>query len=325
MNNSGTLVTIAIPVCNEEGSLHELWERLCKVTASDPEFRYEFIFIDNGSTDGSSEICKQFTVSDSRVRYVKFSRNFGIEASFSAGARLASGDALVYLFSDLQDPPEHIPEMIKKWREGYDVVYGVLSKREDHRLLKSWGAYVAYRLIFLLSDINIPLNATDYRLLSRKVINALNELPERNRYMRGLTHWVGFRQSYFTFERQPRKKGETKAGLSFCISYAMNAVLAFSSKPLRIASYIGILTTFLSIFGAFAYVVHAFLTRAGIVAITPPPAGWATTTLLIFFFGGIQCMFLGIIGEYIARIHDESKYRPLWIIDEKLGFDVQAG
>jgi glycosyltransferase involved in cell wall biosynthesis len=315
-------LSIVIPVCNEEGNLSELWSRVNKISDELSHINCEFIFVDNGSTDSSGSLCRQFVSSDKRAKYIRFSRNFGIEASFSAGAKFASGDALIYLFSDLQDPPEMIPHIVKKWEEGYDVVYGSLSKREDNKILKSWGAFLAYRLIFLMSDIKIPLNATDYRLLSRKVIDVLNNCPERNRYMRGLTHWVGFRQAPFEFERSPRKNGESKAGLSFCISYALNAVFAFSTKPLRLATYIGLFATLLSVVGAFSYIAHAFLTRSGIINITPPPAGWATTTLLIFFFGGIQCLFLGIIGEYVARIHDESKYRPLWVVDEKEGFDV---
>ncbi len=315
-------LSIVVPVCNEEGNLHELWGRLMEIASKLSDIELEFLFVDNGSVDSSGEICKSFATSDNRAKYIKFSRNFGIEASFSAGAKYATGDALVYLFSDLQDPPELIPEMVEKWQDGFDVVYGVLRRREDHKMLKTWGAFFAYRIIFLLSDINIPLNATDYRLLSRKVIDVLNSCPERNRYMRGLTHWIGFKQTSLPFDRAPRKFGETKAGLSFCIKYALNAVFAFSAKPLRIASYTGVFTTLLSIFGAIAYIVHAILTHTGVVNITPPPAGWATTTLLIFFFGGIQCLFLGIIGEYVARIHDESKYRPLWVVDETLGIHV---
>ena len=249
--NKKQLISIVIPVYNEEKNIPEVHARLTKVIETLPDYSFEVLLIDNASKDGSSTLCKELTNKDNRWKYIRFSRNFGIEASFFAGATYAKGDAMLYLFSDLQDPPEVIPEILKKWREGYDVVYGVLTKREDQNLFKSWGAYVAYRMIFLLSDVEIPVNATDFRLLSRPVIDVLRQCKERSRYMRGLTHWAGFRQTSFEFSRAPRVHGRSNATVWWCIKYAVNAMVTFSTKPLRLASYVGIFTMIMSLLGTF--------------------------------------------------------------------------
>lgn len=310
-------ITIVIPVYNEELNLPNVFARVTRVIDSLPQYDFTVLQINNGSTDDSEKQCLEFCKNDSRWKYICFSRNFGIEASFFAGATYATGDALVYLFSDLQDPPEKIPEMISKWEEGNDVVYGVLTKRQDAQVFKSFGAFLAYRLIFMLSETDIPVNATDFRLLSRPVIDVLKNCRERTRYMRGITHWAGFRQTSFTFERAPRKHGKSKAGIVFCIRYAFNAILSFSTKPLRLASLVGLGATFLSILGAGLYILHLLLTRNGweYGVITPPP-GWTTLVLLVLFFGGIQCLFLGILGEYLAQVQTEAKARPSWIVSK---------
>jgi glycosyltransferase involved in cell wall biosynthesis len=320
-NESRPLVSVIVPVYNEEKNVPELYRRLHAVIESQIDFRFEVVMLDNGSRDGSSQICRDISAQNPGWRYVRFSRNFGIEASFYAGAVYAQGEALLYLFSDLQDPPEAIPEMLSKWQEGNEVVYGVLTKRQDHVIFKSWGAYFAYRLIFLLSDVYIPVNATDFRLLSRPVIDTLKNCRERNRYMRGLTHWSGFRQASFEFKRSPRKHGKSNATLWWCIKYAVNAMITFSTKPLRFASFVGIATTFMSLVGGILYIIHTILTRYyGFFYVTPPPPGWATLVLLIFFFGGIQCLFLGIIGEYLAQVQSETKGRPIFVEAERKGF-----
>ena len=316
-------VTIVIPVYNEEKNLPEVFRRVSAVISELPQYDFSVLQIDNGSLDGSGQRCLEFCEVDSRWKYVRFSRNFGIEASFFAGATYAQGDALIYLFSDLQDPPEKISEMLEKWEEGHDVVYGVLTKRQDNQLFKSWGAFLAYRLIFLLSEYDIPVNATDFRLLSRPVIDVLKSCRERTRYMRGITHWAGFSQTSFYFERAPRKHGRSNAGLIFCIRYAFNAILSFSSKPLRLASLVGLLATFLSVIGCGAYVLHLLLTSRGWnYGIVPPPAGWTTLVLLVLFFGGVQCLFLGILGEYLAQVQIETKARPSWIVAKSKGLNL---
>jgi dolichol-phosphate mannosyltransferase len=316
------LVSIVIPAYNEQDNLPELFDRVTAVLDGLPDYRVEILLIDNCSRDDTGAIARRFTQRDTRWRYLRFSRNFGCEVSLAAGLYYAQGDALIFLQSDLQDPPEAIPTMLARWRQGYDVVYGQLTRRSDDSFLKTLGARVAYRLIHWLSDVKIPPHATDFRLISRPAVEALKRCGERNRYLRGLVHWVGFRQCGFTYERAPRKRGRTTTGLIFCFNYAINALVAFSSRPLRWASALGVLVTAASVFGAAAYVALTLLNRAGVTHLTPPPAGWMTQTLLIFFFGGVQCLFLGILGEYLSRVHIEVKHRPLWVVRETAGFPV---
>lgn len=316
---SKKIVTIVVPVKDEEGNLPELFRRVESVIVGASKYKFEVVMIDNGSTDRSGQLCKQKATQDPAWKYVQFSRNFGIESSFLAGSHYAKGDALIYLFSDLQDPPEAIPQFLAAWESGYEVVYGVLTKRQDQNILKTFGAKVAYYLIYTLSDIRIPKNATDFRLISRPVIDAVNSCPEKNRYMRGLVQWAGFSQMGIPFERSPRKFGKSNAGLIFCIKYALAAIFAFSTKPLKLASFVGILATLMSIFGAIFWIVITILSRKGLIDFPAPPLGWTTMVLLIFFFGGIQCLFLGILGEYIAGVQSETKGRPLWIVRSSVG------
>lgn len=315
-------ISVIIPVYNEAKNLPEVFRRVSAVTSQLAKYRFEIILIDNGSADNSSQICREIVTNNDSWKYIRFSRNFGIESSFFAGASYSSGDALIYLFSDLQDPPELLPTMLQKWEEGYDVVYGVLTKRADDHIVKTLGSHIAYKLIYLLSDITIPINATDFRLLGRPVIDVLNSCKERNRYMRGLTHWAGFKQAGFEFERAARKHGKSNNSVLWSIRYALNAVINFSNKPLRLAGLVGFFTMALSIVGTFVYLLHLVLTKFfGFTYITSPPPGWTTIILLVLFFGGLQTFFLGIIGEYIAQIQTETKFRPAWIATEKIGFE----
>lgn len=318
------LITIVVPVRNERKNLPLLHERLNTTLKNINGYLFEILLIDNGSTDGSCEICTMYAQTYQDYKYIQFTRNFGIESSFYAGTKYAKGDALIYLFSDLQDPPELIPTFIEKWESGADVVYGKLTRRQDHALLKTLGAYIAYRLIYNLSDIKIPVNATDYRLLSRNVIEAVNNCGETNRYMRGLVQWSGFTQASIPFQRSPRIHGETSAGVLWSIGYAFNAIFSFSEKPLKIASLVGIISFLGSIFGAIFWIFITILSRKGLITFTAPPLGWTTMALLIFFFGGMQCLFIGILGEYIASIHKESKRRPPWIIRKSIGLKIDS-
>jgi dolichol-phosphate mannosyltransferase len=318
MSSPRRKLTIAVPLYNEAKNIPELFTRLDEVMASLPSLDHDVLLVDNHSVDGSSALCLKRTAQDSRYKYLAFSRNFGIEASFHAAVTYAEGDAVIFVFSDLQDPPELIPEFIRQWESGYDVVYGELQGREDHTFFKSLGAYFAYRLIYILSDVNIPPNATDFRLLSRNVILALRACPERSRYMRGLTHWAGHRSTAVPFKRVPRKHGKSKAGFWWCVQYAFQAVVSFSTKPLKLASLIGLFMTGFSILGSCVYVFHLILTRIGLnYNIQPPPPGWTTIVLLGFLFGGLNCLFMGIIGEYIAQIHQEIKARPHFVVERK--------
>jgi polyisoprenyl-phosphate glycosyltransferase len=314
------LISIIVPVCNEEGTLKELQQRVNLITKPLVDYDFELIFIDNGSTDDSPTLCRDICAQEPAWKYIQFSRDFGIEASFFAGATFAKGAALIYLFSDLQDPPEAIPQIIEKWKQGNDVVYGILKKREDETITKSIGAFIAYRLIYFLCDIKIPINATDYRLLSRPVIDAMVSCKERNRYMRGVTHWIGYKQASFEFERTPRKYGESNHGVLWCIKYAIQVIFSFSVKPIRLSGIVGVFTMLLSVVGSIAYTILTILTRTGIWDIPAPPTGITTIVLLIFFFGGINCLFLGILGEYITQIHAEVKFRPIWVLKNSIGF-----
>jgi len=313
------LVSIIIPVYNEQDNLAELFARVEAVASAQKSFEFEFLIVDNCSTDRTEVIVTAQCDKDPRWKYVRFSRNFGAEVSLAAGLRYARGDAAILLFSDLQEPPECIPDFLSKWQEGYDVVYGTLLTREDGSIFKKLGALVAYKLIEKLSDIKIPANATDYRLISRRVINAINDCGESNRYLRGLVHWVGFSQAAVPYDRAPRRHGETSTNSLFLISYAVNALIAFSERPLKLASLFGFLMVLASIGGAVLYTVLLILSQMGIAPTAPPPPGWTTLTLLVLFFGGVQSLFMGIIGEYVANVYGEVKLRPLWIIDKEIG------
>lgn len=313
------LVSIVIPAFNEEGSLPELQRRL--ISSVDPlsDFEFEFVLVDNCSTDRTLEIAKAFAAQDPRWKIASFSRNFGAETSLAAGAHYAKGDAVIFLFSDLQEPPELIPEMIEKWQQGFDVVYGRLAERSDGSFIKTLGAKVAYKLINKLSDVQIPTNASDYKLVSRRALDALNACEERNRYLRGLVHWIGFKQVGIDYDRSEREFGSTTTDLGFLIRFALNAIIAFSTKPLELATIAGFGILAVSFTAGIIYIGLQIATSMGLLALTPPPPGWTTITLLILFFGGVQCIFIGIIGQYLGNVYNEVKQRPRWLIDEQVG------
>ncbi len=316
------LVTIMVPAYNEEENLPELYKRLSHVLAKlESEYQFECLLIDNGSHDQTERIALEFTKKDNRWKYIRFSRNFSIVASLTAAVFYAKGVALVYLFSDLQDPPEAIPEMLEKWRQGYDVVYGVVRERHDSGLLKTVGARLFYRLLFWCSELKIPANATDFRLISRPVMEALKGCGERVRYMRGLIFWTGFRQTSFVYDRSPRKRGRSTADVLFCFRFAITAITIFSSKPLHIMSVLGMVMMLLGFFGASAYSVFYFLHSFHLIGVfNPPSPGWTTMILIILFLGGMQFLFLGLLGEYIGNAYTELKNRPLWIVEKTAGF-----
>lgn len=313
------LISLIIPAYNEAENLPELFQRVDSVTHRVAGYEFEFLVIDNRSSDETGTLSKARCETDPRWRYLRFSRNFGAEVSLAAGLKHSRGDAVIFLFSDLQEPPECIPALIKKWEEGYDVVYGVLEHREDSSIFKKLGAWGAYKLIEKLSDVHIPANATDYRLMSRKVVDALNDCGETNRYLRGLVYWVGFEQAGIPYKRAPRRRGRSTTNLLFLLRFATNAIIAFSGKPLQMASVFGFFMLLISIFGAVLYILLLIISKFGLVPVSPPPPGWTTLILAVLFFGGMQSMFLGIMGEYIANIYREVKGRPLWIIDEQVG------
>jgi polyisoprenyl-phosphate glycosyltransferase len=322
MSKINKLITIAIPAYNEEDNLRELYLRLNNVCNSIENYSFEIIIFDNCSHDKTSEISLQFTKNDNRWNYIRFSKNFGFESSIEAALHFSNGDAIIYLVSDLQDPPEKIKEIINIWNEtNCDVVYGIIKERNDSSFLKTIGARFAYKLIAYLTKSNIPENATDFRLISRNVIEELKEFPEKNRYLRGLVHWTGFNQKSFIYDRDPRKHGKSDANLIYCINFAISAIIAFSTFPLRLATIFGIISILISSFLIVLYLLINFFTSIGydLSIFINPPDGYTTLIIAISFFGGVNALLLGVIGEYIGRIYTEVKSRPLWIVDRKIG------
>jgi len=316
------LLSILLPAFNEEENLPLVFPRLTQILDALPaHIDYEVIILDNASTDRTSAIARELCAQDRRWKLLRYSRNFGFESSLVAGLDHARGDAVVLLVSDLQDPPELIPEFVRQWEGGFEVVVGVLRKRRDYRILKTIGAKIAYWLIYTLSDCKIPSNATDFRLLDRKVVDALKLIREPDRYLRGLVHWIGFRRSYVPYDRAPRRGGRSTAGIWYSVRFAVNAILCFSAKPLRLATLCGAFVAAAS----FAYALFALAVHFLHLSFMPvPPPGVTTIILLISFFLGFNTMFLGIIGEYIGRIYNQGKNRPLYLVDEQVNFE-EAG
>ncbi len=305
--------SVVIPVFNEEEVLPETYRRLTGVMEelSEP---YELIFVNDGSRDRSPEILDDLARKDPRVRVIHFSRNFGHQAAITAGMDYARGEAVIVIDADLQDPPEVIPEMVAKWREGYEVVYGKRAKREGETFFKRFTASFFYRFLRAMTDIDIPLDTGDFRLMDRKVVEVMRLLREKNRFIRGLVAWVGFRQAALEYVRHRRFAGTTKYPLRKMLKLAWDGITAFSNKPLKIAAYLGFALSFLSFVYLLVIVVTKLLGKS-----TVP--GWASLAVINLFFSGIILIILGIMGEYIGRIYDEAKNRPLYIVDRTRGVD----
>lgn len=304
--------SIVVPVFNEETLINESYLRLKQVMDKVNE-EYEFIFINDGSTDASATYLKSICSKDSHVKLVDFSRNFGHQVAITAGLDCADGDAVIMIDADLQDPPEVILEMIKKWKEGYEVVYGKRLKRKGETIFKKISAYLFYRLLKYLTKYDIPVDTGDFRLIDRRVCNAMRNLCEKGRYVRGLISWVGFKQTFVLYVREERISGETKYPLSKMIQFALDAITAFSYRPLRIATYLGFIFSGLS-FLYFLFVIYEKLFTSKTIL------GWTSLIAINSFMNGVVLIILGITGEYIGRIYEETKSRPLYIIREKIGF-----
>jgi dolichol-phosphate mannosyltransferase len=270
---------------------------------------YELVFVNDGSMDNTAAILKSICESDQNARMVDFSRNFGHQLAITAGMDYAVGDAIVIIDADLQDPPEVIPQMLEKWSEGYDVVYGKRLKRQGETLFKKWTAKLFYRFLKSMTTEELPLDAGDFRLIDRKVCDALKSVNERSRYIRGIISWLGFRQTYVEYVRDKRFAGETKYPLKKMIHFALDAITSFSYKPLKLASYFGSFLSALSFLYLLVVIYQRLFTNTTIT-------GWASTLAVSLFFNGIVLIILGIIGEYIGRIYDEAKGRPLYIVRE---------
>jgi len=314
MNKQGIQYSIVVPLYNEELVINETYKRLIGVMDSIGK-SYEIIFVNDGSKDKTLEIAQSLCRVDKNIKLLSFSRNFGHQIAITAGMEYANGKAVIVIDADLQDPPEVIPEMIAKWKEGYQVVYGQRIERKGETFFKKWSARLFYRILQNLTDVDVPMDVGDFRLIDRKVLDALSRLPERNRYVRGMVSWVGFKQIGVQFVRDERLAGETKYPLKKMIKFAINAITSFSYKPLRIATYLGCLVSLISFMYLF-YVIYEKLFQPQTTV-----AGWASLAAISLFFNGVVLILLGVIGEYIGRIYDEAKGRPLYIISEQEGFE----
>ncbi len=298
--------SIIAPIYNESESLSELYRRVTAVMDSNGE-PWELLLVDDGSTDGSTGMILDLARKDPRVRPIIFARNFGHQIAITAGWDYARGDAIVIIDADLQDPPEMILELAKKWKEGYEVVYAVRAEREGETWFKKLTAAFFYRLIYLITDVKIPLDTGDFRLMDRKVVEVLKQMPERHRFPRGMSAWVGFRQIGVPYKRAARFGGQTKYPFSKMVKLALNAITSFSYFPLQVATFFGFVSAGVAIL---AIPVVIVLRMAGHGQLT----GQATTLIAVLFLGGVQLISLGILGEYIGRLYDEAKGRPLYIV-----------
>lgn len=308
-------ISIIAPVYNEEEVLSELHRRVAEVMDQQPD-SWELLLVNDGSRDRSAEVIAQLHEKDSRVKGISFSRNFGFQVAVTAGLDHAQGEAIILTDADLQDPPEVYPEMIAKWREGNDVVYGVRQSREGETWFKLFTAKLFYRLIYRITNINIPLDTGDFRLMDRRVVDAIRRMPERNRFLRGMVPWVGYKQTGVTFQRQARYAGEAKFNsIRKMLPFAIDAITSFSYFPLQLATFFGFVCAALSALAIIVVIiVRLFLA-------TPWLEGQATTLVSVLFLGGVQLISLGIIGEYLGRIYDEVKGRPLYLVDKTWGID----
>jgi dolichol-phosphate mannosyltransferase len=316
-------ISVIIPCCNEEEVLPQLFQRLSAV-AGTWAMGCEFICVDDGSHDRTWELLKLQSGKDPRWRCLSFARNFGHQIAVSAGLYHATGDAVVIIDADLQDPPEQIFRLIEKWREGFQVVYAVRTKRDDERL-KQFLAWVFYRLLSRAVPFNVPADAGDFCLLDRRVVEVLNALPERNRYLRGLRAWSGFRQTGLEFERHARAAGAPQYTFRKSLRLAMDGVFSFSTVPLRLATYLGLMVSLIAFLGAlFTLCQKIFAEQFAKFGLTPGPHGIPTQVVSTLFLGGVQLICLGILGEYLGRIYDEVKGRPHWIIQDCAGLEAKT-
>jgi len=306
------LLSVIVPVYNEQAVLSTTHRQLIDALGHLPDVDLEVIYVDDGSADGSPQILADLQKADARVRVIRFSRNFGHQMAITAGVDEASGDAAAIIDADLQDPPEAIREMIARWREGYQVVYGQRTRRAGESSFKRLTALAFYRLLRRLTDTAIPLDTGDFRLLDRQVIEALREMPERDRFVRGMVSWVGFRQIGVPYARAARFAGESKYPLGKMLRFAFDGVASFSIRPLRLATWLGFCSSFFALCGIIYAIAVRLLTNRWV-------AGWAATFVAILFVGGIQLLSVGVIGEYVGRIYGEVKRRPLYIVAERLG------
>ena len=312
-NHRTESISIVVPVFNEERNIQELYRRLGKVMMT-LDYLYEVIFVDDGSKDKSLSVLKEIRKTDDRVKFISFSRNFGHQIAITAGMEYASGDAIIVMDADLQHPPEMLPHLIEKWEEGFEIVSTIREDVKAVGFFKKLTASVFYKLINRISHTEIQANAPDFRLLDRKVVNTLKLMKEQGRFVRGLIGWVGFNQTFIKFVADKRYAGTTKYSLKKMMKFALDGITAFSSFPLRIAIHLGMVATIIPL----PYAIYAIYIRLFTDIAVP---GWASILVAVVFLGGVQLITIGIIGEYIARIYEEVKRRPLYIVRERAGLD----
>jgi dolichol-phosphate mannosyltransferase len=302
------LISVVVPVFNESEGIEAFYARVTSALGAIGDCDYEILFVDDGSQDDSYRKLVGFATSDLRVRLIKFSRNFGHQIAITAGIDYARGDCVVVIDADLQDPPEVIAQMVDKWHEGYDVVYGLRADRAGEGRLKLATAALFYRLLKRVTRIEIPVDVGDFRLMSRRATDQLKQLREKDRFVRGLVTWIGFRQTGVPYHRDKRYAGETKYTYSKMIKFALDGITSFSTVPLKLATWLGYGASAV----AFLYMLSVFVQKA--IGITVE--GWATVMVGMLFLGGVQLVCLGIIGEYLGRVFNELKPRPIYVVEE---------
>ena len=308
-------ISVVVPMYYEEEVAKECYTRLKNVLEKIENYNYEIIFVNDGSKDKTLEILKEIAKENKNVKIISFSRNFGHQCAVTAGLRYVTGDAIVIIDADLQDPPELIPEMIKLWEEGNEVIYGKRKSREGESRFKLLSASMFYKTLNALSDVEIPKDTGDFRLVDRKVVEVINSLPEHNKFLRGLFSWVGFKQKAYEYERKERYAGKTKYPLKKMLKLAQDGIFSFSIKPLKIVGAMGILSVLISIM-LFVYAVLSYAFDWNNLV-----PGWTSLMVTMTFIGGMILISLWMIGEYIGRIYDETKRRPEYIIDETINIE----
>lgn len=308
-------ISIVIPMYYEEQVAEECYKRVTGVIKEIKEYDYEIIFINDGSKDKTLEILENISKEDRKVKIISFSRNFGHQAAVTAGLKYVTGDTVVIMDADLQDPPELIPDMLKKWEEGYEVIYGKRKTRDGESAFKLFTAKAFYTTLNKLSDVEIPKDTGDFRLVDRKVVDVINALPEHNKFLRGLFSWVGFKQIPFEYERKERIAGKTKYPLGKMLKLAQDGIFSFSTKPLRIVGTMGIISILISIIILVYSILSYFFNWNELTA------GWTSMMVTMTFLGGMILISLWMIGEYVGRIYDETKRRPEFIIEKTINID----
>lgn len=308
------LLSVVIPCYNEEEVIGETMKRLMTFCSELVNYDVELIFVDDGSRDQTRKLLKNYAAEDARIRMICLARNFGHQIAVTAGIDAASGDAVVLIDADLQDPPEVIHEMLVKWCEGYDVVYGTRTERVGESMFKIATARCFYRLLNWLSDVPIPLDTGDFRLMSRHVVNTLRAMPEHDRFVRGMVSWVGFKQIALPYKRAERFAGESKYPLRKMLRFATDGILSFSTKPLQMSVTLGMFCALFALVGIFYALTLRIFTDVWV-------EGWTALMIAVLFLGGVQLICVGILGEYIGRIYNEVKNRPLYVVQEYLGFN----